>query len=64
MDQNWNENDERLSRLYVFKMWRFTVSRFFENKSKVGLKNYWLCPSHYLNTSALNWYAMHNMKNV
>ena len=31
MEQIWNENDERLSQ-FVFKMWRFTVSRcFFKN---------------------------------
>ena len=33
----------------------------FRNKS---LKNYTLCPSHYLSAPALNWDAMLNMKKV
>ena len=57
MEQIWNENDERLSR-FVLKMWCFTVSRCFENFENNSLKNYGLCPSHYLNAPALSWDTM------
>ena len=40
---------------------RFTVSRYFEKFRNNNLKNYGLCPSHYLSGPALTWHAMLNM---
>ena len=36
----------------------------FEKFRNNSLKNYGLCPSHYLSAPALSWYAMPNMKKV
>ena len=36
----------------------------FEKCRNNGLKNYVLCPSHYLSTPALSWDAMLNMTKV
>ena len=36
----------------------------FEKFRNNSLKNYGLCPSHYLSTTTLSWYAMLNMTKV
>ena len=36
----------------------------FERSRNNSLKNYGLCPSHYLSTQALSWDAMLNMTKV
>ena len=37
------------------------LANVFENIKSNSLKNYGLCPSHYLSTPALSWDAMLNM---
>ena len=63
MEQIWNENDERLLR-FVFKIWRFTVSRCFWKVRDDSLKNYGFCTSYYLSAPALSWDAMLNMTKI
>ena len=58
------KNDESLSR-FLFKMWRFTVSRFFFEKFRNNsVKNYGLCPIHYYSSVAFSWDGMLNMTRV
>ena len=45
-------------------MWRLLLADVFEQFRHNSLKNYGLCPSHYLNVTALNWDAMLNMTKV
>ena len=40
------------------------LSDVFENIRNNSLKNYRLCPSHYLSVRALSWDAMLNMTEV
>ena len=63
MEQILNENNERLSRL-VFKIWVLLLQDVFEKLRKNSVKNYGLCPSHYLNAPALSWDVMLNMTKV
>ena len=42
-------------------MFKYVMLKFFKNNS---LKEYGLCPSHYLCTTALSWDAMLNMTKV
>ena len=63
MDQIWNENDEDLPR-FVFQIWPFTVSRCFEKFKNNSLKNYGLCPRHYLKVPALSWDEMLNIQKI
>ena len=57
------EINERLSR-FVLKMLCFVISWFFYKFRKNSLKNYGICPTHYLSAPALHWDAMLNMKKV
>ena len=45
-------------------MWRLLLADVFEQFRNNSLKNYWLCPSHYLSVTSLNWDAMLNMTKV
>ena len=45
-------------------MWRLLLADVFEQFRHNSLKNYGLCPSHYLSVTALNWDAMLNMTKV
>ena len=45
----------------VPKMWCFDM---FEKLINGSLKNYGLCPDHYLGAPALNWHSMLNMTTV
>ena len=54
---NLNENDQRLSQI-VFKMWHFIISDAIEKFRNNSLKNYGLCPSHYLSAPGLSWETM------
>ena len=40
------------------------LTNVFEKFRSNSLKNYGLCPSYYLNTSALSWDAMLKMKKI
>ena len=60
MEEIWNGKDERLYR-FVLRMWLLAVFEKFRNNS---LKNYVLCPSHYLSTPVLSSDAMLNMTKV
>ena len=53
MEKIWNEKDERLSRL-VFILLADQFEKFRNN----SLKNYGLCPNHYLSAPGLSWDAM------
>ena len=45
-------------------MWRLLLADVFEQFRNNSLKNYGLCPSHYLSVTALNWDAVLNMTKV
>ena len=45
-------------------MWRLLLADVFEQFRHNSLKNYGLCPSHYLSLTALNWDAVLNMTKV
>ena len=53
MEKIWNEKDERLSRL-VFILLADQFEKFRNN----SLKNYGLCPNHYLSAPGLGWDVM------
>ena len=40
------------------------LANVFEKFRKNSIKNYWLCPSHYLNAPALSWDTMLNKTKV
>ena len=57
METIWNENDERLSRVYIL-----LLADMFETFGNKSLKNYGLYPNHYLSAPDLRWDAMLRMK--
>ena len=59
METIWNENDERLSRVYVL-----LLADMFETFGNKSLKNYGLYPNHYLSAPDLRWDAMLRMKKI
>ena len=61
MEEIWNGKDERLYR-FVLRMW--LLADVFEKFRNNSLKNYGLCPSHYLSTPVLSSDAMLNMRKV
>ena len=61
MEEIWNGKDERLY-LFVLRMW--LLADVFEKFRNNSLKNYGLCPSHYLSTPVLSSDAMLNMTKV
>ena len=63
MEQILNEKDKRLSQ-FVFKIAVLLLVDVFEKFRNNSLKNYGLCPSHYLSAPALNWNVMLNIKKV
>ena len=63
MQQIWNENDERLSQFTV-KVWLLLLEVVFENFRNSNLKNYGLCPSHFLSTPAFSWDGVVNITKV
>ena len=58
----WNENKDCLD-LYL-KCDVLFLADVFEEFEDSSLKNYGLCPSHYLSTTALSWNEVLNMTKV
>ena len=44
--------------------WRLLLADVFEKFRNKNLKNYGLCPSHYLSTSGLSWDAMFKITKI
>ena len=63
MEQILNEKDKRLSQ-FVFKIAVLLLVDVFDKFRNNSLKNYGLCPSHYLSAPALNWNVRLNVKEV
>ena len=58
-----NENDERYHDLYL-KYDVLLIADVFEKFRNKSLKNYGLCPSHYLSAPAFSWDAMLNTRKM
>ena len=63
MDKIWNEDNERLSRFYL-KCDVLLLADLFEKFRNNSLKNYGLCPSHYLSVPGLSCDAMFKMTKI
>ena len=63
MGQIWNENNERLSQL-VIKCDVLLLADVSEKFRSNSLKNYGVCPRHYLSAPSLSWDAMLNITKV
>ena len=59
METTWNENDERLSQVYIL-----LLADVFERFRSNSLKYHGLCPSYYLSAPDLSWDAMLRMKQI
>ena len=63
MEKIWNENDERLSHLYL-KCDILLLADVFQKFWNNSWKTYGLCPSHYLSASGLSWDVMLKMAKI